>query len=97
MVEYLKIPKERIGLLLEDEGKVLREIEARTATKIEVDKLNQIELDKLQVERMLCVCDVWNNCECDVILSANIPTYNRMQIENYIEIKSKAKCKFYYE
>jgi hypothetical protein len=67
------------------------------SAKVIEGELSNIEIQRLGIERMLCVCDIWNNCECDVILSDNIPTYNRLYIEDYIEMKTKARCEFYYE
>ncbi len=37
---YLRIPVDRIGVLIGEGGKVLRELEARTGTKITVDSTN---------------------------------------------------------
>ncbi len=37
---YLRIPVDRIGALIGESGKVLRELEARTSTKITVDSTN---------------------------------------------------------
>lgn len=59
--------------------------------------LHSVEERVLKVNRMNCQCDFFNNCECDITLSDEIPIYNRYQIEDYIQTKTKAKCTFSYE
>ncbi|MAF89430.1 MAG: KH domain-containing protein [archaeon] len=41
MAEYVKIPKERLKLLLEEDGKLIKYIESQSDTKIRIDKLEQ--------------------------------------------------------
>lgn len=58
LTEYLKIPAERIAILLADNGKIKGEIEVRTQTNIEVDK-EDCEVTILETESMQDPLSVW--------------------------------------
>ncbi len=61
MVEYLKIPSERIALLLSDNQKIKKQIETATKTKIEVDKeLNEVVISETSKSELLMV---WKACD----------------------------------
>lgn len=61
---------------------------------------SSIELSRLGIEYVSCICDYFENCECNIYLENNFPDYNKEQIEEYIcnKINSTidASCIFYY-
>ena len=60
-MEYLKIPKERIGVLIGHKGETRKTIEDYTGVKLEIDsKTGEISIDDHQVDDPLAVLKVKN-------------------------------------
>ncbi|HEB37094.1 MAG TPA: RNA-processing protein [Thermoplasmatales archaeon] len=60
-MRYVKIPKERIGVLIGHDGKVKREIEKRSNTRLQIDsKLGEVQIDDSTIDDPLLALKIEN-------------------------------------